>query len=238
MGQRFLYPPLDFGVSAFPCVETTGDPDIDFGSDASLDDLIDAAMTVDLWINVNDTATVKGFISKGSYSANAGWYAFLSTTHTILFRVYDNTSTANQATSAALAGGEWNHVAMMFNDGGNRKPRVAVNGTWGTAAGAHSNPVSADAAYDLEIGHQAGSAESVWPFAGKVGWLRISNNDRYSGDAGTAFTPPGRGTPPATDVNTVELWKFDEGTGTNLAAQVASPTNDGTMNANWAWVIE
>ena len=86
-----------------------------------------------------------------------------------------------------------------------------------------------DSAFSLVLGNV------INPFSmlGRMGWARISDSVRYT----TSFTPIARDAPPASDANTIEPWNLDEGSGTTAAAQVASPTNDGTI-ANGSWGSE
>jgi hypothetical protein len=118
---------------------------------------------------------------------------------------------------------------MTFDDAGDRRIDLFVDGvevTYTTQVQG-SGAVKDDSALGLYIGEDF---PSNWPFKGKVGWCRISNVVRYTG----SFTPDARNAPPASDANTVRLFKMDEGTGTNIN-DTSSNALDATMT-NGSWV--
>lgn len=205
---------------------------INCGSDASLDDLHDAEFTAEMWIAPNKAASM---IRKGN-QVNTGWYFSGGSSNRILGVAWCSGTTNAQSISAFGAfvqDGTWNHVAMYYNDAGDRKVYLAINGTW---LPSYATQTAGDGAVNTDISEDLIIGKSVTADAidGYIGWVRISDNDRYS--HGTDFTPPPRTRPPSIDANTVEQWNLDEGSGSSAAAQVTTPTNDGTItDGTWQY---
>lgn len=193
------------------------------GSDTSLDDLHAAALTVEAWVRPDTADSWKGFVGKGLWSS-VGWMMWVSA-GSVGARVWASTATYSTS-GAVLSVGEWAHVAMTYDNGGDRKHRLYVNGVLVSTSGAAVGSIVSDAAQSLQIGKNDSNA-----FNGAIGWVRISDTVRYT----TNFTPDARLAPPVVDGNTVEQWNMDEGTGTTVAAQVSSPTNDGAIT-DGTWV--
>lgn len=210
---------------------------INCGSAASLDDLaLSGDFSVDFWAKVDSIAATDAFIIKGGpYGAgNTGWSLIRTSSPTINFTVYYDTTSAVRNVSFSSAGvslGSWIHVAGFYDASAN-KTSIAVNGKWLNTAGTDGvgSPVS-DAGYDLYISRRCDGA--YWQLNGAMAWLRISNNDRFGGAAGTNFTPPSRTNPPLDDANTISLWRMEEGAGSTVADSNANG-NDGTIyNGSW-----
>lgn len=229
MGFRFLYPPLD-RAGGYPCLYfPDGSCLVDCGSDASLDDLPTADFTVEAWAKPI-SAGFQVVIGKGGFdqSPRNGWDLSFDGNSRIRLIVYADDS--YKASTKVVTIGGWLHVAGFW-DVSAGKSRVSANGAWTNWSDALAPAYVGDAALNLKIGNLHGGA---WDFTGHIGWIRISNSDRYSAATGIGFTPPPRYPPPAVDANTIEQWNLDDGTGSTAAAQVSSPTNDGTItNAVW-----
>lgn len=195
---------------------------IDCGSDASLDDLHGAAITVEGWIRHSDSSSWT-LAAKGAW-VTRGW-SFGGFGNRVDYQIHTDGTTINgNTTVAGLSDKAWHHVAYVYDNGGDRRLRVYVDGTLVVTTAAATGTIDSDASDNLLIGSAPGSSSFM---GGAIGWVRISNSTRYS----STFTPPSRTSPPATDANTVEQWNLDEGTGTTAAAQVSTPTNDGTITA-------
>ncbi|MBE0574034.1 hypothetical protein IH575_03965, partial [Candidatus Dojkabacteria bacterium] len=198
---------------------------IDAGSEASIDDLADGAMTFEGWVNPTSTPDYRQIIQKGSSSGFIVQF----------FGGYFNTAVYCSTTNAGSAVlipenliGKWFHISVTFDDAGDRKIRIFINGsqlsyviqTAGVGA------VISDAASNLILGGAAGGTY----FPGLMGWTRISNSIRYT----TNFTPPSRLNPPANDANTVRLFLMNEGVGTTITDSSTNAQNatlsDGTWN--------
>jgi hypothetical protein len=203
---------------------------VNCASDAGLDNLADNEFTAEVWINCTNGATgARAVFGKGRYNVS-GWHFI------IIGNALD--ATVNCATTAAakngtvnLNDGNWHHVVFYFNDAGDRKIYIAIDGTWLTAGSAGNGAIVADNALDFLIGADYSTAPQYF-WTGKTGWARVSNNDRYS--HGVNFTPPGIKNYPASDANTLALWKADEGTGATLDNAQGTAARDGTLvNATW-----
>jgi len=197
---------------------------VNFGSDASLDNLHDNAFTAELWVRPDALTHISGILGKTNTFDVAGWgiVTLFGTDIGGSVKCATTSSTARFDVSAQV--GTWMHVALTWDDAGDRKARLWIDGTLRNTASAGVGAVVSDAAQNLRFGNISSY------FRGGIGWARLSNNVRYS----APFTPSARDTVPTVDGNTVELWAVDEGTGLTVAASVSSPTNDGAITgATW-----
>lgn len=200
---------------------------IDAGSGASIDDLpAGGDLTVDGWVYYTTVGDQDSIIGKSdSGLTTSGWVFYTSTAPALRWRV--NNDGGDVVVTETISAGSWIHI-VGFYDNSTKKSRVALNGTWGTLSGAASGAYIADAGNDL-IFSGLGNGE----FDGKMGWMRISDNDRFDGENGTGFTPPARTTIPTVDANTVSLWPMNEGYG-SVAGDIGANGNDGTItNGDW-----
>lgn len=218
---------------------------VNCGSDAGLDNLADNAFTAEGWFcaDLGDYGGALGtsgaLIEKGTNSSH-GWYFIIDSTVGLWAEV--DCATTNARSTSGLdeytADGEWHHVAMTFDDAGTRKIRLWLDGaeivSYATQI-AGVGAINADAAENLTIGDIGVALNQN--FHGKVGWVRISNNLRYT----VAFTPAARCTVPATDANTLGLWG-GSGTGTTLYSQEGTTARNGTITESgtpplpvWGW---
>lgn len=210
--------------------------DVNFGSDATLDDLADNAFTAEAWIRASGPGESNaGRIFEKAGSASLGWFFTVQATDGLVAFIYCTPTRAETRISLSefAIDDEWHHVAMFFDDAGDRKIYFAIDGVWVTSYSQQTAGVGAivtDINEDLYLGNQSSNDRT---FDGFFGWSRISDNDRHN--HGSDFTPPARDAPPSVDVNTIEQWNTDEGLGTTLTASVNSPANDGTMT-NITWV--
>lgn len=208
---------------------------IDHGDDPAIRDLHDAEITVEIWFlsdgggdNVDEHLIEKG------QEPNYGWYLYFEDDNKLIrFEVACATTDARARTpNSSIANNTWYHIAAYFNDAGDRKPYIAINGTWAASYATQTagvDAISSDGGYVLRLGDQIGGARHL---SGKIGWYRISNNDRYNHT--TNFTPAARDNPPNSDANTVLLVHVDEGEGTTLDNEQGDPNRDGTItNATW-----
>ena len=202
---------------------------------AAIQDLQDNAVTWEgyfRWDGMGSDASARLF-TKSDFSN--GYLHWINATD-ITARVYCATATnAQTAFAHGFTEGKWHHLAIFFNDAGDRKLHIAVDGTWETAGTAGIGAIVSDIGEDLSVwGHSSGS------LLGAGGWVRISNNDRYNGTGEVNFTPAR--TMPADDINTVVLYNFIEGTGTTIDNDAASgAAYDGTLsNGTWEqkWAYE
>lgn len=207
---------------------------INCGSGATLDNLADNEFTFDMWIrNEDTTAESRMIIDKGAL-ASVGWGAYLNASGGVSFTVTCATTSRTISTASnALMDYGWHHVAGYFNDAGDRKLYLALDGVWQTESASSVGAIVSDAAQSLVLGRAANTG--AWYWLGGIGWVRLSNNDRYS--HGSNFTPPSRTTAPTPDANTVELWTMNQASGTTATAAVTAPTNNGTITAG-TWALD
>ena len=236
---RFLFPLLD-AADEKSVIVFGGTTLINCGSDASIDDLQDAAFTVDLWVRNDNTAPFFPLVFKGLPNDTKwsfqiiyfGPYGYGLTGNVKAVTQTANSRAAGAWYLAELNAGEWCHVLMTYDDGGDRKVYLAINGVWAPSYSLQDAAIDAiisDASEDLIIGDRVGIGGSVPD--GAMAWARISDNVRYT--VGVGFTPPEIDQPPEVDANTVALWRMDEGSGTAVSDETGN--NDGTLsNGSWS----
>jgi Concanavalin A-like lectin/glucanases superfamily len=130
--------------------------------------------------------------------------------------------------------GAWTHVAAVWVPG--TRLDVYVNGVktndptiYTNATGTSPAAIDQATGVPLTIG-AIDNPIGTWSnhFNGTVDDIRYSKNARYNAN----FTPP---TNPASDANTVGLWKLNEGTGTTTAT-LGQSTTAGTLANGPLWV--
>jgi hypothetical protein len=215
------------------------DTKVDCGSGASLDDLQDDILCFDGWIKADGygESNIGIIIEKqsGGFATTTGWAFRTESTGGLRATIKCATTDAVSAvgTDDFTADGAWHHICMVFNDAGDRKIYISIDGVWAASYGAQQAGVDAivsDAANDLLIGNNPATTQT---FDGSMGWLRLSDNDRYDGLNETGFTAPARTTIPTVDANTVALWPMNEGYGT-VAGDIGANNNDGTItDGDW-----
>jgi hypothetical protein len=175
----------------------------------------------------------QGWVLDKSNNGTIGWYIRIQDNQGIVANVDCATTdaTSTLTTSEFSADGKWHHIVMFFNDAGDRKVYLAVDGNWADSYSLQRTGVDAinsDAGHDMYIGNILSGAKT---FDGAIGWVRISDNDRYNAGGGD-FTPPRA--KPASDGNTVVLYHFDEGSGTTLDNEEGTPAYDAILsNGTW-----
>jgi hypothetical protein len=200
---------------------------IDGGSEATLDNLMDNAFTVELWCRLSGRGTANsGQIACKTTNFANGWMLQFNDAANAKILIPCATVTAN-AYFALPSDNVFRHIAFTFDDAGTRKVRVFIGGVevsyllQATGVGA----VVSDAAGSLAIG-----GFSIFFVAGAFGWVRISNAIRYT----TPFTPASLNTPPAADAQTVRLYKMNEGTGTVITDSSPNAQNATLANGTWS----
>jgi hypothetical protein len=210
---------------------------IDCLSDAGLDDLHNAAFTVDGYIRLTGTGTTQFIYSKG-VSGDYGWELEVNgTTGALSGWVISDAVKGDSHTVETIVDRKWHHVVMTFNKAGDKKIYISIDGKWCTYSVqiAMTGNIISDAAYKLWLGANNDIDKF---FSGAMGWARVSNNVRYT--PGTNFVPVR--TPPAADANTLAQWNMSEGTGTTVDnIGTIGAAADGTITAGtWtpAWTDE
>ena len=201
---------------------------INAGSEASLDDLHAGAFTAEIFVNPNLTGNAFLFAKRGSAAA-LGWSCLIGTS-AIGAVVFSSTTNAesNVITTTGVSK-KWNHIVMTYSNAGDRKIYIAINGIWQTytTQTAAVGTIVSDASVNASIGNRGDG----FVINGNVGWARFSNNVRYT--VGTNFVAPSRLTPPDNDINTVRLFKMNEGTGTTIIDYSTNAQNATLANGTW-----
>jgi hypothetical protein len=123
---------------------------------------------------------------------------------------------ARSWTNGKVTLNEWNHVAITWNNNGDRYLRIYINGSESSYFQWKDGEDDPVVSYNVVtiFGHDYLWANGKEGFIGKASWIRISNTVRYGG----GFTPPDRCILPAIDANTVGQWigVDDEGLGAEV----------------------
>lgn len=196
------------------------------GSEAGLDDLADGAMTVEGWFwpaSAGEGGAGR-FFGKANV-ASVGWYANTTSGLLLFARVNCDSSDATALSTTPIVTDTWQHVAMTYDDDGDREIHLWLDGTEVeyTTQTTCANTIVSDADYDLYIGSRDDGA-GTW--AGKVGWMRVSDVARYTED----FEPLARTSSPTLDAHTVAIWRMLEGYGTALDNYEGTAGRDGVLS--------
>lgn len=210
---------------------------INCGSNVAIDDLADNMFTAEAWIRADSYGENNGGVILGKIEDTSGWFIQVSSLHGIACIIGCDTTNALSRTGLDdfVADGKWHHVTMFFNDAGDRKIYIAIDGVWVssyTTQTAGVGAITSDVAKDLIIGDWT---NATFAFDGAIAFARISDNDRYTAGGGN-FTPPARTTVVTTDGNTIAGWNFNEGVGTTLDNFETTAAIDGTIS-NGSWNI-
>jgi hypothetical protein len=198
---------------------------INAGSEASVDNLADNAFTAEGWVRGDGVGggTVGTFLTKRAGPV-AGWNLSYNG-NAISTTVYCATTSAD-IYLPIIPDKKWHHWSITFDDAGDRKLRLFVDGILVITSSAGVGAIASDSANDLFIGNNY-NAGRAWN--GALGWLRISNSIRYTAN----FIPLARNAPPANDANTVRLFKMDEGLGTTITDYSTNAQNATLSNGTW-----
>lgn len=198
---------------------------INAGSEASIDNLADGAVTLEMVLSPTAGSLGRLFSKYGGIVAD--YYAGGAGVEMTIYCATTNAHSSALCTQDGLP----HHYAFEFDDAGDRKIKIFIDGAEVSylAQTAGVGAIVADADYDMSFGNYAAGGD---PFTGKIHWVRISNVIRYT----ATFTPPTSKLPPAVDANTVRLFKMDEGKGTVIYDKSSNAQN-ATLTAG-TWVKE
>ena len=136
---------------------------INFGSGASIDDLHDGAFTVAGWFNFDGSSVsdIDVLVSKSTDAGADGWFVFLfNNAGNIEIRgvIFAPTTGAfSVVTNPLISVSTDTHLRVTYDDAGDRKIRIYINGVEATTYSAQVAAVGAiatDAGLDLYLGQQ------------------------------------------------------------------------------------
>lgn len=205
----------------FPGGNTAADC-VDLGSPAELTDLHSGDFTIDGYIRVSDPTRdnnvfSKGLVTVGLYINNVGRLA--------AYAAFVTTTAAATSSAGDIVADTWYHVAAVF-DVTSKEFTLYIDGVDVTAVSVVGvGALVSDAGNSAFIGRLVGANTHD----GEIGWLRISDNERWT----AGFTPPDQCVLPDVDANTVWLG-IREGTGTTVY-DLTTNGNDGTIGGAVVW---
>lgn len=235
LSVRHRAPAAAAGAAAYYSVDYNGTTTrIDGGHGASIADIAAGNFTAECWLKPTGwgESTLGGQVfSKYSSSYSAGWELTLRSSSS-RYEAYIKTSTGYEGgnfepdTSPDSA---WHHVAVTFTGAGSKVISFFFDGIKSVTTISVTGAPSADeVTSNWSIGALQDGSRT---FAGAIGWIRLSNSVRYTAN----FAPIARCLPPATDGNTLALYRLTEGSGTSVADSSGNG-NTGTLE-NGAWSL-
>jgi len=209
-------------------------PYIGAAKGGNLDNLtLSNAFTVDLWAR-SDTAGNKFLISKEVGTGANGWAFYVDDSGRLTGYVFtDGISNAYTWTGRNRFSPDelWRHVALYYDDEGDRKVYLSVTGSWqkDTQVAANGNTVG-DSDYDFIIGQRQ---DGSWRWDGAFSMVRVSRGDRFN--HGVNFSPPSRDQILLPDEDTLYLWNFSDGEG-NISEEIEGRT--AIISGSATWVLD
>lgn len=200
---------------------------------ATIQDLHDAEFTTDTCIRMDGWGEAEGNLLDKSHDQTLGWRIAVREGNTgVNAAIYcaGVGTDARSRVSGLELDGKVHLITTYYNDAGDRKIYIAIDGRWATT---YVLQVAATAAVDTDVGENlyiGNSFNAVRTMDGAIVWAAIWSDDHHV--HGTDFIAPRA--PPAPGGNLVDAWWMDEGTGVTATAQVTVPGNNGTI-ANGAW---
>lgn len=208
---------------------------LDGGHGASLDDLTAGDFTAEAWVkpvSFGETANGGQILSRYDNSYASGWELTFRSSST-RYEAYVKTNVGYEGGSFSpnqSADSAWHHVALTFTGASTKVLSVFIDGIKSAInLSVTGTPSAEGAGNNLCIGNLADGSRT---YDGGIGWIRISDNIRYTGD----FTAPSRTVPPATDGNTRLLYRLTEGSGTNVADSSGNGNTGTLANGTWSAV--
>jgi hypothetical protein len=187
---------------------------LNVGSGATLDDLLLADCTIEVYVKII-SGDWQPIFWKSSDGESDGWQLTIDPSNKVFFKAnFATTDLIVNWGSGVITDSVWHHIAVVF-DVATKSALIYIDGKVGSAGTAGVDAYQSDAAEALTFG-----ANSI---SGDLGWVRLSDNKRYTANFKAPRTMPGA------DGNTIEQWAMDDGTGGTAVATVTSPGNDGTI---------
>ena len=128
-------------------------------------------------------------------------------------------------TSADVELGTWITVAVVYNaDSATNDAKIYIDGVESSVTEALTP--SGTRASDISSNLRLGNLISDRTFDGVIDWVRIYDKELSTVELQDISALSG---------NLVEAWELEENTGTTTAAEISSPTNDGTLSSSPTW---
>ena len=200
---------------------------IDCGSDASIDNVFSGGGTVVARIYPETEGENAGRIFDKRGSTAGVQLATFNTvgSHVGLRFFRDFSATDGQwDTESLIPLNAWSTVAVAYDDT-TTDPKIYINGVPAVTTET-STPAGAavtDAANNWLIGSNSATTRS---YDGKIDWVRIYDKQLSEAELQDVS---------AMSANLVEAWELEENTGTTAAAEISTPTNDGTLTNAPTW---
>jgi hypothetical protein len=167
---------------------------ISCGSGATLDDLPDAEMTLGMWVRTDGEGETNYARILNKQTTGAGWEVYKRAGGGLAVGITCLTVNAVSTISSSLfpIDGKWHYVTVYFNDAGDRKAYIAIDGVWASSYDTQTAGVGAyqsDAARSLILGNNAAATLSYDTGLGRSlerrppfcrDRLRTSQNRSYS----------------------------------------------------------
>ena len=197
---------------------------INAGSDPSITNLSDDAFTVEAWIKADGYGISNAgyFFRKDDGGAGFGLGFTTGSSSGLHSRVGCATTDAqsNAGLDEFSADSQWHHVAMTFDDAGDRYIYQYIDGRPVASYSSHIqciDAVEADSNNDLYLGN--GGEDSSYEFEGNIDEIRIFDYVRTPAQIAWSYNKGGP----------VGWWKFDECSGTT-AYDSSGFGNNGTIS--------
>jgi hypothetical protein len=218
MDKRKLLAVVMSGVYPWYIAFNGSNTSIICGKGNGLDDLTAGAFTAECWFNSAVTAfgNTRYFFRKGS---NTGWEFYIDSSG-IKATVYCQTTSASiQVYIAAMNDGLWHHSRFTWDNAGDRKIYLYLDGKLIGTSGAGDGAIKSDAASDMYIGNRASGDRAM---LGGLRLARLSTVVRNTGD----FYP--NESPYVIDANTVAQWNMTT-PGNTIVNSEGTVTRNGTL---------
>jgi hypothetical protein len=209
----------------FPCIKGSESLRGIVTDAAILRNLHAGSFTAEAWVKMLPSANHQFIFNNGWGYGSVGWAFRYLNTGVLFVNIYTDGAGPQSGVTCSLA--KWSHVAMTYDDTGDRQFRIWLNGELITTSVPATGATMDDTGVDLNI---LGTM-TTYSITGFAGWCRISKTRLYT----TTFTPPKRYPPPTPEFETVGLWRLDEMTGTTLDDK-GSYNLDASLSGTYYWV--
>jgi hypothetical protein len=182
------------------------------------------ALTIEGYIFLNSTPTYLARLCDCQFS-NKGYNLEVDTNRCLQVNIGNGTTTGNKTGGQVIPLLKWTFIAVSW-DG--TTIRLFVDGVFDSGNTASLSGGNTGDPSTLYLGNNSSFNRG---FPGRIQDIRISNNARYT----DTYTPST--TQLTTDINTIALWHFDDGTGTSAtdsSGNNLTGTLGGTVLPRWS----